>query len=85
MAHVESRSLLQSDLIDLGYTGKIWIFVHEPWDVLWPMACHCDEGKRWTEDPDYINKTSSVSVRDLLDALCQCLRALPQISSLGEA
>ena len=68
-AQVEPLSLLQSDLIDLGYTGKIWIFVHEPLDVLWPMSCHCDEGKRWTEDPDYINKTSSVSVCDIVICL----------------
>ena len=61
----------RTDLLDLGYLGRIWIFAHEPHDLLWPMTCQCDKGRRWTQDPDYINRTSSVRGCELTRVRCQ--------------
>ena len=53
-------------MFDLRYTGKAWIFCHEPYDVFEPLVCNCEEGERWMSDPEYQHKSMQVSLTECM-------------------
>ena len=48
-------------LLARGYTGKIWIFNHEPWYLFYPFLENSTRTTELKKDPEFMRRTWGVS------------------------
>ena len=54
--------LCYAELLDFGYTGRLWIFNHEPWFLFWPFMENSTKATEVKAKPGYMRESWEVCI-----------------------